>query len=286
MRYARFSHDGRPRWASVDGDVLVLADRSPLEGRPRLSGTVPLREARLLPPVLPFVFYAVGMNYRSHIDHARSLGSAAAVVPDRPEVGYRANNALIGHGQAIRVPPGVAGRFEAEGEVVAVIGRDLRHASRTEAQDAVFGWTVGNDVSARQWQHADRTLWRSKNSDTFKPMGPWIETDVDPMDQTTTVAVDGDVRASFPTGAMIFDPWDYLVEISRYITIHRGDVLWMGSDATVQIDPGQTVGITVTGIGTLANPVEPDVTTDRSTTDRSTTHRSTTDQRTQTGVGA
>lgn len=256
MRYARIRHDGRPRWVLLDGDELVLADRSPLESRPRLSGSVPLSGALLLPPVVPSVFYAVGMNYRSHIDHARSVGDTAAVVPERPEVGYRANNALIGHGQVIRVPPGVTGRFEAEGEVVAVIGRDLRRASRSEAQDAVFGWTIGNDISARQWQHADRTLWRSKNSDTFKPMGPWIETDLDPMEQTTSVAVDGDVRASFPTGAMIFDPWDYLVETSRYITIQRGDVLWMGSDATVQIEPGQTVEIAVTGIGTLGNPVE------------------------------
>ncbi len=255
MRYTRVRYDGQPRWALVEDDVLVLADRSPLEGRPQLSGTVPLTEAQWLPPAVPFVFYAVGMNYRSHIRHARSLGDAAAVVPDRPEVGYRANNALIGHRQAIRVPPDVTGRFEAEGEVVAVIGRDLRRATRSEAQDAVFGWTIGNDVSAREWQHADRTLWRSKNSDTFKPMGPWIETEVDPMSQTTTVAVDGDVRASFPTGDMIFDPWDYLVEISRYITVHRGDVLWMGSDATVQIEPGQTVAIAVTGIGSLSNPV-------------------------------
>ena len=251
-------HDGRPRWACVQDDVLVLADRSPLVGRPVLSGTVALSEARLLPPVVPSVFYAVGMNYRSHVEHARSLGDAAGVVPERPEVGYRANNALIGHGQTIRVPPGVSGRFEAEGEVVAVIGRELRRATRSEAQDAVFGWTIGNDVSAREWQHADRTLWRSKNSDTFKPMGPWIDTDVDPMCQTTTVAVDGDQRASFRTGDMIFDPWEYLVETSRYITLHPGDVLWMGSDANVQIAPGQTVEITVSGIGTLSNPVEHD----------------------------
>ena len=278
-------HDGRPRWASVDDDVLVLADRSPLGSRPHLSGTVPLREAQLLPPVVPSVFYAVGMNYRGHVDHAHSLGDAAVVVPERPEVGYRANNALIGHGQKILVPPGVSGRFEAEGEVVAVIGRELRRATRSEAQDAVFGWTIGNDVSAREWQHADRTLWRSKNSDTFKPMGPWIDTDVDPMHQTTTVAVDGDERARFRTGDMIFDPWDYLVETSRYITLHPGDVLWMGTDANVQIEPGQTVEITVSGIGTLANPVENDRIPGRQVPehllDQDATH-----DRTQTGLSA
>jgi 2-keto-4-pentenoate hydratase/2-oxohepta-3-ene-1,7-dioic acid hydratase in catechol pathway len=181
-------------------------------------------------------------------------------MPERPEVGYRANNALIGHGDTILVPPDVRGRFEAEPELVAVVGRRLRHATRGEAQEAVFGWTIGNDVSAREWQRSDRTFWRSKNSDTFKPMGPWIETDVDPMVQTTTVRVGGDLRAEFKTGGMVFDPWDYLVEMSRYLTIHPGDVLWMGADAMCQIGPGDTVEIEITGIGALSNPVALDPT--------------------------
>jgi 2-keto-4-pentenoate hydratase/2-oxohepta-3-ene-1,7-dioic acid hydratase in catechol pathway len=171
-------------------------------------------------------------------------------------VGYRANNALVGSGAAIVVPSDVTGRVEAEGEVVAVIGRRLRRASRAEAQEAVFGWTIGNDVSAREWQRSDRTFWRAKNSDTFKPMGPWIETDVDPMAQTTTVRVGGLERARFKTGAMIFDPWDYLVEASRYLTFHPGDVLWMGTDSTCQIGAGDVVDVEITGIGTLSNPVE------------------------------
>lgn len=244
MRYARV-HYGRPQWARVDGDVVHLLNGSPIDAIPEVTGTVPLTEVELLPPVLPFVFYAVGFNYHGHTKHA----------PERPEVGYRANNALVGSGAAIVVPPDVTGRFEAEGEVVAVIGRRLRHASRAEAQESVFGWTIGNDVSAREWQHADRTFWRSKNSDTFKPMGPWIETEVDPMAQTTTVRVNGQDRAKFKTGAMIFDPWDYLVEASRYLTFHPGDVLWLGADATCQIGPGDVVDIEITGIGTLSNPV-------------------------------
>jgi 2-keto-4-pentenoate hydratase/2-oxohepta-3-ene-1,7-dioic acid hydratase in catechol pathway len=175
--------------------------------------------------------------------------------PERPEVGYRANNALTGHRKPIVKPAGVSGRFEAEGELVAVIGRTLRHADHAEARESIFGWTIGNDVSAREWQHLDRTFWRSKNSDTFKPMGPWIETGVDPLAQTTTVRVDGGVRARFATGAMIFDPYDYLVETSRHLTLHPGDVLWMGADSTVQMEPGSVVEIEISGIGTLSNPV-------------------------------
>jgi 2-keto-4-pentenoate hydratase/2-oxohepta-3-ene-1,7-dioic acid hydratase in catechol pathway len=177
------------------------------------------------------------------------------VAPARPEVGYRANNALTGHLTPIVKPAEVTGRFEAEPELVAVIGRALRHATRADARAAVFGWTIGNDVSARTWQHQDRSFWRSKNSDTFKPMGPWIETDVDALAQTTTLRVNGETRAEFPTGDMVFDPFDHIVEITRHITLQPGDVLWMGAESTCRIEPGDTVEVEIGGIGVLSNPV-------------------------------
>ncbi|WP_432174767.1 fumarylacetoacetate hydrolase family protein [Streptomyces sp. Tue6028] len=263
MRYTRVSVGGRAVWGRVGEEDVELLAESPLEAArrpsypeagPTVIGTVPLTTATWLPVVVPPVFYAVGMNYRRHIAHAR------AVQPTRPEVGYRANNALTGHRAAIVRPAGVRGRFEAEPELVAVIGRTLRHATREEARSAVFGWTIGNDVSARAWQHEDRTFWRSKNSDTFKPMGPWIETDVDALAQTTTLRVNGEVRAAFPTGDMVFDPFDYIVEITRHITMHPGDVLWMGAEATCQIEPGDTVDIEISGIGVLSNTVRGETT--------------------------
>ena len=152
-------------------------------------------------------------------------------------------------------PADCDGRFETEGEVVAVIGRQLRRCSRDEAADAVLGWTIGNDVSARDWQHEDRTFWRAKNTDTFKPMGPWIDTEIDPMQSTTTVSVNGEPRATFATGDMIFDALDYICEMTRYLTVGVGDVLWMGTDGVVGMAPGDRVDIHVTGLGTLTNPV-------------------------------
>ncbi len=241
----------------VDDDAVHVLRGSPLESDPVVERLLAREGVALLVPVVPFVFYAVGLNYRRHICEQRAAGRDIAV-PERPEVGYRANNALIGPGEPIVVPADVTGRFEAEGEVVAVIGRRMRRASRAEAQESVFGWTIGNDVSAREWQRSDRSFWRSKNSDTFKPMGPWIETDVDPMAQTTTVRVNGEARASFDTGDMVFDPWDFMVEASRYITFHPGDVLWMGADSTCQLAPGDVVDVEVTGIGVLSNPVARD----------------------------
>lgn len=258
MRLCRISVDGQAAWGRVGADRIQVLQGSPLDGGVTIQGrSLALDSADLLPPVVPPVFYAVGLNYTRHAEHALAAGYTGTV-PDRPEVGYRANNALVGHGRPIRKPAGVSGRFEAEGELVAVIGRTLRHASYAEAQEAVFGWTIGNDVSARTWQHQDRSFWRSKNSDTFKPMGPWIETDVDPLTQTTTMRVNGEVHASFATGAMIFDPYEYIVETTKYITMQPGDVLWMGADATCQIEPGDVVDIEISGIGVLSNPVRAD----------------------------
>ncbi|MDA5146197.1 fumarylacetoacetate hydrolase family protein [Streptomyces sp. AD681] len=250
MRYARISVGGRAVWGRVGKHDVELLSGSPLdETDVHVIGTVPRARAQWLPPVVPSVFYAVGMNYPRHIEHA------GVATPEHPEVGYRANNALTGHLSPIVKPVEVTGRFEAEPELVAVIGRTLRRATHDEARKSVFGWTIGNDVSARTWQHQDRTFWRSKNSDTFKPMGPWIETDVDALAQTTTLRVNGETRAEFPTGDMVFDPFDYIVEITKHITMHPGDVLWMGAESVCPIEPGDTVDVEIGGIGVLSNTV-------------------------------
>ena len=254
MRWARTRHEGRVSCAIVEDDELVLVDGTPFAGYDRTAARIPLAAATLLPPVVPPTFYAVGFNYPRHNAEAAARVARVAT-PERPEVGYRAQSALIGHGETIVKPADCTGPFEAEAELVAVIGRDVRRCSRDEAEASVFGWTIGNDVSARIWQRSDRTLWRAKNSDTFKPMGPWIETDADPLAATTTVTLDGVKLAEFPTGAMLFDPYDYICAISRYITLRAGDVLWMGTDAMVEMPVGHTFGIEITGIGILANPV-------------------------------
>jgi 2-keto-4-pentenoate hydratase/2-oxohepta-3-ene-1,7-dioic acid hydratase in catechol pathway len=211
-----------------------------------------LDSLRLLPPVMPGTFFCAGLNYRGHAERAAAAGHA---VPARPEIGYRANSALIGPGEPIVRTADYAEPLETEGELVAVIGRAVRHCTRQEARDAVLGWTIGNDVSARAWQRTDRTFWRAKNSDTFKPMGPYLVTGADPLAATTTVRLDGEVKASFRTGDMLFDPFEFIAAMSRYITLSPGDVVWMGTDETVAMIPGQLVEVSIDGLGTLANPV-------------------------------
>jgi 2-keto-4-pentenoate hydratase/2-oxohepta-3-ene-1,7-dioic acid hydratase in catechol pathway len=119
-----------------------------------------------------------------------------------------------------------------------------------------MGYTIGNDVSERTWQKSDRTLWRAKNTDTFKPMGPWIETDVKLEDLVTTVRLNNEQLISFPTNHMIFGVVDFLVNMTTCLTLYPGDVIWMGTEgATANMKHGDTIEIEISGIGTLRNPV-------------------------------
>ena len=263
MIWCRFEDEaGSPVYGLVEDGVATAVTGNPFGSYHKGNRRIPLAELRLLPPVIPNTFFCAGLNYRAHAERAAAAGGtgghpAGGQVPHRPEIGYRANSALTGHLSPIVRPADCAEPLVAEGELVAVIGRSLRHVSPEEARDGIFGWTIGNDVSARGWQRSDRTFWRCKNSDTFKPMGPCIVTadEVDPLAATTTLRVDGSVRASFPTGDMLFGPYDYISAISRYITLSPGDVVWLGTDETATVVPGQVVEITIDGIGTLANPV-------------------------------
>jgi 2-keto-4-pentenoate hydratase/2-oxohepta-3-ene-1,7-dioic acid hydratase in catechol pathway len=244
-----------PRFALVREAMIhpVLGD--PFGEHREAGEPVPVAAARWLPPIVPPTFYCVGLNYRDHILQGQARGIKVAKFPTRPEIGYRANNALAGHGSPIVRPRDFTGTLEYEGEVVVVIGRRLKKCSRQEAADAIFGWTIGNDVSAREWQHGDRTLWRGKNSDTFKPMGPVIVTQFDLGAARTVVRVNGTETSAFATGKMIFDPVDYITEMSKYLTLVPGDIIWMGADGTGEIKAGDLVEVEISGIGTLANPV-------------------------------
>jgi 2-keto-4-pentenoate hydratase/2-oxohepta-3-ene-1,7-dioic acid hydratase in catechol pathway len=252
MIWCRFEDAGRARYGLVEEEYVIPVSGGPFGIHKRLNRKRRLADVRWLPPVIPGTFFCAGLNYKGHAERAADGGHE---VPSRPEIGYRANNALTGHREPVVRPADCDEPLVAEGELVAVIGKPVRHCTRAEAEAAVFGWTIGNDISARGWQRTDRTFWRCKNSDTFKPMGPYIVCGADPLSATTTVRVNGEVKAAFPTGDMLFDPYDFICAMSRYITLSPGDVVWMGTDETATVLPGQVVEITIDGIGTLANPV-------------------------------
>ncbi len=217
----------------------------------------PLAGAKLLPPVVPHNFYAAGLNFRAHIEWANGHLGTSYKVPTQADIGYRSNNALIGHGDAIQIPADSTGPVEFEGELVAVIGTRARNLTEANALDCVAGYTLGNDVSERTWQRSDRTLWRAKNSDTFKPMGPWIADGIDPMNQEIEVRINGRTVSSYNTSAMIFGVAHYLARISRYMTLYPGDVVWFGCDGPTvpALEPGDLVEVVNEAIGILGNPV-------------------------------
>ena len=118
----------------------------------------------------------------------------------------------------------------------------------------MLGYTIGNDVSERTWQRSDRTFWRSKNTDTFKPMGPWIDTEFKPDEALTTVKVNGQTHTTYKTNAMIFDVPTFLVEMTKYLTLWPGDVVWMGTDgSSPDLLSGDVVEIEISGLGCLQN---------------------------------
>jgi 2-keto-4-pentenoate hydratase/2-oxohepta-3-ene-1,7-dioic acid hydratase in catechol pathway len=198
----------------------------------------------------------VGLNYRDHIIAAAKRRGVEPKFPDKPDVNYRAPSALCGHEDVIIKPKDASDVFQYEGELAVVIGKRGKKISRERALDYVFGYTIGNDVSERNWQRGDRTGWRAKNADTFNPLGPWIVTDLDYRNMTTVIRLNGEEVDRFATGNMIHDVESYISEISKYCTLQPGDLIWMGTDGNPRnMKPGDLCEIEITGIGTLRNRV-------------------------------
>jgi 2-keto-4-pentenoate hydratase/2-oxohepta-3-ene-1,7-dioic acid hydratase in catechol pathway len=256
MIWCRFQAGETARYGVVEGDQVSEVDGSPFGDYTPTGRRYDLASVKLLVPVIPSTFYCAGINYRDHVIRMAALRGAEPVFPTQADIGYRANNALIAHGEPIVIPRDASEEVQYEGELVAVFGKQARNVSKEEALDYVFGWTIGNDVSERVWQRNDRTFWRSKNTDTFKPMGPWIVTDPELDGMRTRVRINDRLVEDFETNNMIFSAATFIHEVTKYNTIYPGDVMWLGTDGVPEnIKHGDTVSIEITGIGTLTNPV-------------------------------
>src|SRR5271156_329530 len=254
MRWARFDNNGTASYGIVEGAPIIPVRGSPFATWERTAAPQKLAGVKLLVPFEPLTFYACGLNYAEHVREAAAKLGQEPNLPKQPDVGYRANNALIAHDEPIVIPKDATDKIQYEGELVAVIGRKCKHLTRDDALSAVLGYTIGNDVSERTWQRGDRTLWRAKNTDTFKPMGPWIETKLDLDAMQTTVRLNGTPRTQFATNHMLFGISRYLSATSRYCTLYPGDVMWMGTDGvSPDVKHGDVVEVDITGIGTLRN---------------------------------
>jgi len=264
MRWIRFAPGGTGTdalgpytpgsYGIVEGDRIREVTGDPFTGYEETSRRHDLSAVKVLIPVIPRTFYAAGMNYARHVREIAERQGIAASLPDRAEIGYRANNALIADGEDIVIPHDATEKMHYEGEIVVVIGRRARNVSEAEARTCILGDTIGNDVSERSWQRTDRTFWRCKNADTFKPMGPWLDTGADPQAMETIVRVNGRETIRFQTAEMIFGIATFISVMSRYLTLWPGDVIWMGTDgSSPDLVAGDEVSVELTGLGTLTN---------------------------------
>lgn len=257
MRIARFARSGEISFGIVDGDDgedLVLA---PLQGHPLFDPTptgevVALSSVRLLAPTQPINVVCIGKNYADHVAEMAGLTGGPA---DVPTVFLKPATSVIGPGDPIRLPRDV-GRVDHEGELAVVMGKPARDLTPANALDHVWGYTAANDVTAREQQNSDNQWTRGKGHDTFCPLGPWIETDLDPGDLRVRCEVDEVLRQDGRTRDLLHDVPTVLAFITSFMTLLPGDVVLTGTPAGVgPLEPGSTVEVEIEGIGALRNPV-------------------------------
>ena len=256
MRWARYISDGKTFYGIYEDEQINEVRGSPFEGYSLSDIKHKISDVKLLAPVIPPTFYAAGINYERHIREAAEILGRDPILPEKADIGYRAANAIIAHDEPVLIPKDATEKIQYEAELVVVIGKEVKNVSRENSLECILGYTIGNDVSERTWQAQDRTMWRAKNTDTFKPMGPWIETNVDLDQMETSVALNNKELIKFKTNSMIFGVEEYIHQITKYLTLHPGDVIWMGTDgASPNMSHGDICEITITGIGTLRNPI-------------------------------
>lgn len=254
MRWLRFRDGDGIGMGVVEGDRVAVVEGDLFGSHRRTGATRALADLSLLIPFEPRTFYAAGLNYLEHVMEQAAASGKEPNVPPKPDIGYRANNALIAHDEDVIVPRDATDKVQYEGELVVVIGRQAKHLTEADALSCVFGYTIGNDVSERTWQRGDRTLWRAKNTDTFKPMGPWIETELDLESLTTRIRVNGRQTIEFPTNHMLFGVQRYISAMTQYVTLHPGDMIWMGTEgSSPDLVDGDVVEVEIDAIGTLRN---------------------------------
>ena len=225
----------------IDGDIFTQFQRS--------EARIPLEEVKLLPPVQPSKIICVGRNY---VAHAKEHD---AEVPKVPLIFFKPPSALIGPGGAIVLPP-QSQQVEQEAELAVVIGRRGRGITTEDAMAHVLGYTIANDVTARDLQRSDSQWTRAKGFDTFCPLGPWIETDFDPADGLITCHINGEMRQMASTRDMVFRVQQLIAFTSSIMTLEPGDLILTGTPAGVSpLSEGDHVEISIEGIGRLENPV-------------------------------
>ncbi|MDD2707760.1 MAG: fumarylacetoacetate hydrolase family protein [Verrucomicrobiae bacterium] len=256
MKIARFETGGKIHFGQLEGEVLHLLQGEPWKKVERTGEKIFLKQARLLAPVLPPDIIAIGANYRKHVEES------GMKIPSAPLVFLKATSSLAGPGDAVVLPAMAPGEVDFEAELAIVIGRECRRVGEKEALGFVWGYTCANDISARDCQLKLDSQWaRGKSFDTFCPLGPWIETELDPDAAGISLTLNGQTLQSSNTGDMIFNCARLVSYCSQICTLRPGTVILTGTPQGVGfarkppvfLKPGDTMEVVVEGIGALCN---------------------------------
>ena len=247
MRIARVARPTGPAFVEIVDDHAVLLDGHPFGPIRRTEQAAPLSDVRLLAPIIPTKILCVGRNYA---DHAKEMGGE---VPTEPLIFSKPATSVIGPGDQI-VLPRLSKEVHHEAELAIVIGRLTRNVAVEDAHHAIFGFTCANDVTARDLQRSDGQWTRAKGFDTFCPLGPWIETELDPGAVGLQCTVNDDVRQKGSTADLVFDAAQLVAYCAAFATLLPGDVILTGTPAGVgELRDGDVVTVTADGIGDLTN---------------------------------
>ncbi len=249
MRFARFSRNGQIGFGVLQDDTVKVL-RSGLFEVPDYTGEeCALADLQLLAPVQPGKLVCVGLNYRLHAEES------GVAVPEEPMLFMCSPEAIIASGATIVLDNG-SDRIDFEAEIGLIVGRTCKDLSQDEAKDYIFGYTCANDVSNRDLQRKDGQFTRAKSFDTYKPMGPWIETELDPDNVAIQLWQNGELRQSSNTNDMIFSISRIFEFVSSIMTLNPGDVIITGTPSGVgPMKKGDLIEIEIEGIGRLSNTV-------------------------------
>lgn len=249
MKIARVARGTDIAYAVVEGDELAFLDGPPI-GDLRFTGVrAALTDVKLLAPVLPSKIVCVGKNYAAH---AAEMGGE---VPKEPLLFLKPSTAIIGTGDTIRYPAGVQ-RLDHEAELGVVISRVATAVDEISAKDAILGYLCANDVSARDYQASDGQWTRAKGFDTFCPLGPWIDTELDVASVAVRARLNGGLKQDGDTADMVFSPSFLVSYISKIMTLLPGDVILTGTpDGVGPMQVGDEITIEIEGLGSITNRV-------------------------------
>ena len=258
MRIVRFKDKTKAvRYGIMEGDVVTAAEGDPLQGLKPGSSSVALHEVKLLAPIQPPNVLCLGENYKAHVEEG------GGKLPKAPILFMKATTAVIGPDEPVVIPKMASANVDYEAELALVIGKTARHVPESRALEYVLGYTCAHDVSARDAQRNDGQWVRGKSFETFCPLGPWIETDLDPANLRVQGRLNGQTMQDATTALMIFNIPFLISYLSRGMTLLPGTVLLTGTPSgvgfarkpPVWLKPGDVFEVEVEGIGVLRNPI-------------------------------